>query len=130
MTVWSAAKHIHHSPDFGLDPRKYGMTQKDLDSIAKNGLIDHIRDGGIPPNNEYVAAFQQRWERFAEHRDAQKCGIATIMGEQCHVVKHDDTGIFLAFKVDSRESYTGYRLSLRQSSNHDKNNTIGKNYKN
>ena len=56
VTAWSAAKHIHHSPDFGLDPSKYGMTQEDLDSIAKNGLINHIRDGGIPPNDEYVKA--------------------------------------------------------------------------
>ena len=52
------------------------------------------------------------------------------MGEQCYVVKHDGTRIFLAFKVDSRESYTGYRLNPDQSLNHDKNNTIGKNYKN
>ena len=36
VTAWSAVKHIHHSPDFGLDPSKYGMTQKDLDSIAKS----------------------------------------------------------------------------------------------
>ena len=128
VTAWSAAKYIHHSPDFGLDPRKYGMTQEDLDSIARNGLINHIRDGGIPPNDEYVKALQQRWKRFAEHRDIRKCGIETVMGE--HVVKHDRTRIFLAFKVDSRESYTGYRLNPDQSLNHDKNNTIGKNYKN
>lgn len=57
VTDWSVAKHIHHSPDFGLDPTKYGMTQKDLDSIAKNGLLNHIRDGGTPPNDEYVKAF-------------------------------------------------------------------------
>ena len=73
---------------------------------------------------------QQRWKRFAEHRDVQKCRIETVMGEQCYVVKHDGTRIFLAFKVDSRESYTGYRLNPDQSLNHDKNNTIGKNYKN
>ena len=130
VTAWSAAKHIYHSPDFGLDPRKYGMTQEDLDSIAKNGLINHIRDGGITPNDEYVKALQQRWKRFAEHKDVRKCGIQTVMGEQCYVVKHDRTRIFLAFKVDSRESYTGYRLNPDQSLNHDKNNTIGKNYKN
>lgn len=39
----------------------------------------------------------------------------TGMGEQCYVVKHDHTRIFLAFKVDSRESYTGYQLNPDQS---------------
>ena len=52
------------------------------------------------------------------------------MGEKCYVVKHDRTRIFLSFKVDSRESYTGYRLNPDQSLNHDKNNIIEKNYKN
>ena len=52
------------------------------------------------------------------------------MGKQGYVVKHDRTRIFLAFKVDSRESYTGYRLNPDKSLNYDKNNTIGKNYKN
>lgn len=74
----------------------------------------------IPPNNEYVKALQQRWKRFAEHRDVRKCGIETVMGQRCYVVKHDRTRIFLAFKVDSRESYTGYRLNPDQSLNHDK----------
>jgi len=86
VTAWSAAKHIHHSPDFGLDPTKYGMTQEDLDSIAKNGLINHIRDGETPPNDEYVKAFQQRWKRFAEYKDVRECGIQTVMGKQCYVV--------------------------------------------
>ena len=35
VTAWSAAKHIHYSPDFGLDPIEYGMTQENLDNIAK-----------------------------------------------------------------------------------------------
>ena len=42
ITAFSAAKHAHHGPDFGLDPTKYGMTQSDLDSIAVNCLINHI----------------------------------------------------------------------------------------
>ena len=130
VTAWSAAKHIHHSPYFGLDPTEHGMTQKDLDSIAKNGLINHIRDGGTPPNDSYVKAFQQRWKRFAEHRDVRKCGIQTVMGEQCYVVKHDRTRIFLAFKADSGESFTGYQLTKKQSMNHNKDGIIGNNYKN
>ena len=52
------------------------------------------------------------------------------MGEQCDVVKHDRTRIFLAFKVDNKESYTGYRLNPDQSQNHKTNGIIGKNYKN
>lgn len=130
MTAWSAAKHIHHSPEFGLNPKKYGLTQEDLSIIAKNGIINHIRAGGRVPNEECVKEFQQCWKRFAERRDVRKCGIETVMGEQCYVVKDDDTGTFLAFKVDSKESYTGYRLTWKQSINHNKNNIIGKNYKN
>jgi hypothetical protein len=130
VTARSAAKHIHHSPDFGLDPTKYGMTQQDLDSIAENGLIDHIRKGGTLLNDEYVKAFQQRWKRFAEHRNVRKYGIQTVMDEQCYVLKHDRTRIFLAFKVNSGESYTSYRLNPDQSLNHEKNSNIGKNYKN
>lgn len=130
VTAWSAAKHIHHSPDFGLDPTKYGMTQKDLDSIAKNGLVNHIRDGGTPPSADYVQALQRRWKRFAEHRDVQKCGIQPVMGKPCDVVKHDRTGIFLSFEEYSGESFTGYKLTKKQSRNHDENGIIGKNYKN
>lgn len=130
VTAWSAAKHIHHSPDFGLDPRKYGMTQKDLDNISENGLINHIRDGGRPPSDDYVQALQRRWKRFAEHRDVQKCGIQPVMGKPCHVVKHDRTGIFLSFEQYSGESFTGYKLTEKQSRNHDENGIIGKNYKN
>lgn len=76
---------------------------------------------GIPINDEY----DQCWKKFVEHRDVRKCGI-----EQCYGVKHDRTKIFIAFKMDSRKSYTSYRLNPDQSLNHDKNNTIGKNYKN
>jgi hypothetical protein len=26
ITAWSVAKHVHHAPEFGLDPANYGMT--------------------------------------------------------------------------------------------------------
>jgi hypothetical protein len=42
ITAWSVAKHAHHGPAFGLNPSKYGLTQGDLNSIAENGLINHI----------------------------------------------------------------------------------------
>ena len=130
VTDWSAAKHIHHSPDFGLDPKKYGMNQNDLKRIAEDGLVNYIRDGGTPPNEEYVKEFQQRWKRFAEHEEVRECGIQIVMGEQCYVVKHDRTKIFLAFKVDNGESYTGYRLTPEQFKVYNQTGTIGKNYKN
>ena len=69
ITAWSVVKHVHHGPDFGLDPTKYGMTQSDLDSIAVNGLINHINQGGTPPNADYFKALQKRWKAFAEHRN-------------------------------------------------------------
>lgn len=87
VTAWSAAKHIHHSPDFGLDPKKYGMTQKDLDSVAKNGLINHIRDGGTIPNDKYVKALQQRWKAFAEHPTVKYRGIEVVMGNRVMLSK-------------------------------------------
>ena len=52
------------------------------------------------------------------------------MGKDCHVRKHDGTEIFIAFDLESGESVTGYQLTKRQSQNHDKYGTIGKNYKN
>jgi hypothetical protein len=106
------------------------MTQKDLDSIANKGLINHIRDGGTAPSADYVQALQRRWKRFAEHRDVRKCGIQPVMGKPCDVVKHDRTRIFLAFSEETGKSYTGYRLNTDQSLNHEKTGTIGKNYKN
>jgi hypothetical protein len=105
------------------------MSQDDLDNISKNGLRKHIRDGGTPPNEEYVKAFQKGWKRFAEHRDVRNCGIQNVMDEQCYVVKHDRTRIFLAFSEETGESFTGYRLTEKQSLNHERTHTIGKNYK-
>ena len=67
---------------------------------------------------------------FAEHQNVRDCGIQPVMGEDCDVVKHDRTRLFLGFKSDSGESYTGYQLTKTQSQNHNKNGSIGKNYKN
>lgn len=64
ITPWSAPKHAHHGPDFGLDLTQYGLTQADLDSIAKNGIKNHIRQGGTVTNAEYVKALQNRWKMF------------------------------------------------------------------
>jgi hypothetical protein len=99
-------------------------------SLLKVSQTEHIRDGGTPPNAEYVKAFQQRWKRFAEHKDVRECGIQTVMGQDCHVLKHNRTRIFLAIKSDSGESFTGYQLTERQSMNHNNTGVIGKNYKN
>jgi hypothetical protein len=130
ITAWSVAKHVHHGPNFGLDPAKYGMTLSDLNSIAKNGLINHIRDGGTAPTDAYVQALQKCWKAFTEHKSVRYCGIESVMGEDCHVVKHDRSRLFLSFKVDRGESFTGYKLEPHQSTNHDTYGIIGKNYKN
>lgn len=113
VVPWSAAKHIHHSPDFGLDSTKYGMTQKNLDSIAKNGLINHIRDSGTTPNEVYIKVFQQRWKRFAEHSAFEYRGIETVMGELSHIFKHNDTRTFIGFKANNGESFPGYPLTKK-----------------
>ena len=130
ITAWSAAKHVHHAPEFGLDPANYGMTQQDLNNIAEKGLINHIREGGTRPNAKFVKAFQTRWKDFAEHRSVRDCGVQTVMGQDYHVLKHDGTRLFIAIKVDSEESYTGYILTKSQSGNHNDKGIIGKNYKN
>lgn len=106
------------------------MSQADLDSIVKKGLITHIRDGGTVPPADYVKALQKRWKAFAEHKNVRDCGIQTVMGEQCHVVKHDRTRIFLSFKADSGESFTAYQLKKQQYLNHNKDGIIGNDYKN
>jgi hypothetical protein len=33
-----------------------------LSSFAVNGLINHIKQGGTPPNANYVKALQKRWK--------------------------------------------------------------------
>lgn len=77
------------------------MTQADLDSIAVNGLINHINEGGTALNAKYVKALQKRWKAFAGHKNVRDCGIQPVMREDCHAVKHDRTRIFLSFKSDS-----------------------------
>lgn len=44
--------------------------------------------------------------------------------------KHYKSGRFVHFVVETVDSYNGYQLTERQSENHDKTGTIGKNYKN
>jgi len=129
ITPWETAKKVYHGPAFGLNPSKYGLTQGDLNSIAKNGIINHIRDGGTVPPADYVKALQKRWKAFAEHKNVRDCRIQTVMGEQCHIVKHDRTRIFLSFKADSGESFTGYQLKKQQSLDHNKDGIIGNDYK-
>ena len=130
VTAWSAAKHAHHGPAFGLDPTKYGLTQSDLDNIADVGLINHINEGKTPPNAAYVKALQHRWKAFAEHKSVRDCGEETVMGRACRVFKHDSTGLFLSFESKSKESFTGYQLSPNQSDRHDQNQSIGNDYDN
>jgi hypothetical protein len=120
ITSWFIAKHVHHDPDFRLDPTEYEMSQADLDNIRDKGLINHINQGGTVPKAEYIKSLQKRWKRFAEHKDVRDCGIQTVLGEECHVVKHDRTRFFLSFKADSGESYTGYQLTPRQSNPHNR----------
>ena len=99
------------------------------------GIINYIRDGGTQPSTEFVKAFQISWKGFAEDRvvrdsGVRDCGVQTVMGQDCHVLKNDTTDVFLAIKVESGESFTGYQLSQLQSDFHDNNGIIGKNYKN
>ena len=77
-----------------------------------------------------MKALQKGWKAFAKHKKVRDCGIQTVMGEDCHVVKHDRTRIFISFKADSGESFTGYQLTKGQSLNHNKNGIIGNDYKN
>lgn len=53
------------------------MTQGDLDSIAKKGLINHIRDGG---RVQYVQDLQKRWKKVAEHKSVTRLDNQTVMG--------------------------------------------------
>ena len=97
------------------------MTQQDLNNIAEKGLITHIREGGAPPNAQFVKALQTRWKAFAEHKNVHDCGIQPVMGQDCHVLKHNRTRLFVAIKTNSGESFTGYQLTKPQSVKH--NNT-------
>ena len=69
-------------------------------------------------------------ESFCRTWKIKDYGIQLVMGKDCYVRKYPRTGIFLAVDVEIKESYTGYKLTERQSQNHEKYDTIGKNYKN
>ena len=51
-----------------------------------------------------------------------------VMGEKCRVFKHMKSGHFVAFKNETGESYTGYKLDPFQSNQHDRMGIIGNNY--
>jgi hypothetical protein len=128
ISAWPIAKHLHHSPDFGLDPANFGMTQADLNNIANVGLINHIRQGRIIPSKTYVIAFQRACKDFAEDNEVRNCGIGIVRGKKSYVLKHDTTRCFLAFTVENGEIYTGYKLTRLQSKKYNQENIIGKNY--
>ena len=50
------------------------------------------------------------------------------MGEKCTVFKQMKSGHFVAFKSETGESYTGYKLDPFQSNQHDRTRIIGKTY--
>ena len=128
ITAWSVAKHAHHGPAFGLDLAKYGLNQSDLDSIAEKGLINHIRDGGTPLNTQYIQDFQKRWKIFAEDKTVTRLENQIVMGQECVVLKHKESRLFVSFNASTGESYTGYKLTPSQSRRHDQTGVIGKNY--
>lgn len=96
-------------------PSKYGMSQSDLDSIAKKGLINHISQGGKASTVEYVQNLQLRWKMFAEHKNVTRYEDQTVMGQNCAVLKHMKSGLFVSFNAFIGESYTGYKLDPFQS---------------
>jgi hypothetical protein len=128
VTSWSVVKHIHHAPQFGLNPNKYGMTQADLDSIAKKGLINHINQGGTRPSEEFVKDLQMVWKVFAEDKNSIPFKNQKVLGRNCTVFKNRKTGHFVAFDSQTGESFTAYRLTEQQSIRHERTNTIGKDY--
>lgn len=67
--------------------------------------------GKLKPNAQFVKALQTRWKAFAEYKNVGDCGIQSVMGQNCHVLKHDRRKLFLAIKTNSRESFTGYQLT-------------------
>lgn len=70
ITAVCAAAHVHHRPDFGVNPLALDpkMTQADLNSIASIGLYGHILNGGHVPNKEAVRAVQQVWGTTRKYR--------------------------------------------------------------
>lgn len=130
ISAWSAAKHAHHGPAWGIDPTQYGLTKADLESIADDGIINHILGGGTAPSMAYVQALQRRWKLFAEHKKVKDLGIETVMGKQCHVRKHQKSRLFLAIDTETKESLTGYKLTKGQHERHKEFHVIGQDYEN
>jgi hypothetical protein len=52
----------------------------------------------------------------------------TVMGRNCVVIKHIESGRFISFETSTGESFTGYQLTEKQSIMHDKTGIIGKDY--
>lgn len=128
VPAWDVAKHVHHSRDFEVDPTKYGMTDLDLENIAKVGLINHINQGGKAPNKYYIRDLQLAWKRFAEDPANEYRGIQTVMGFDCGVVKNPVTRMFLSANARTGRCYTGYELTPSQSERHELTGIIGRNY--
>ena len=114
MTSWLVAKHLHHAPDFDLDPVKFGMTQDNLDDITKNGLPNYIKNGGTPPNKDFVKALQKRRQRFVERKSTTAFEDQTVFGRKSSIKKHP-SGLFVSFDNKAEFSSTGYRLNSKQS---------------
>lgn len=81
-----------------------------------------------PPMNIYVKALQMRWKTVAEHKTVTRLEDQIVMGEKCTVFKQMKSGHFVAFKSETGESYTGYKLTPPQSRRHDQTGVIGKTY--
>lgn len=91
-------------------------------------MIRHISEGGTPPSAEYVKELQKRWQLFAEHKKVTKFENQLVMGEKCDVLKNEASGLFVAFKTDTNESYTGYKLHPLQSDRQETHGIIGRDY--
>lgn len=64
------------------------MTQANLDSIAKKGLINHINQEGKVLTTKYIKDLQMRWKLFAEHKNMTRLENQTVIGRNCVVFKH------------------------------------------
>jgi hypothetical protein len=69
---------------------------------------------GTVPNAKYIKDLQMRWKLFAEHRKMTRLDNQTVMGRNCVVIKHIESGRFVSFETSTRESFTGYQLTERQ----------------
>lgn len=126
---WSVAKHIYHAPDFGLKPEKYGMTLGDLESIRRNGLVKHVKSGGRYPSKEFVRDLQHSWKVFSENPKVEVLSKGQkLMGQNAIILKHQTTGLFVGYDLNTNKCVTGYLLSALQSRKHNLTGIIGKTY--